>query len=149
MKAEMPKWDRWFFIHFETHFAIARIGPPTLHSLPPTSFHPNSLRPRLPLHLWHLPILPLHKLTLHLCNCNCTPKAQLQTPVVTMTTFDVFCLLTVIDMREAELEAARKAKEAAEEVAEKAKAATSTSQVANALFTPGDSAKGAKLFQVS
>lgn len=63
-----------------------------------------------------------------------------------MTTFDVFCLLQVIDMREAELEAAeaaKKAKEAAE------KATTETNEVANALFTPGDSAKGAKLFQVS
>lgn len=60
-----------------------------------------------------------------------------------MTTFDVFCLLQVIDMREAELEAAEKAKEAAE------KATAKTNEVANALFTPGDSAKGAKLFQVS
>lgn len=66
-----------------------------------------------------------------------------------MTTFDVFCLLQVIDMREAELEAARKAKEAAEEAAEKAKTTASTTQVTNALFNPGDSAKGAKLFQVS
>lgn len=66
-----------------------------------------------------------------------------------MTTFDVFCLLTVIDMREAELEAARKAEEAAKEAAAKAKFTTSTTQVTNALFTPGDSAKGAKLFQVS
>lgn len=66
-----------------------------------------------------------------------------------MTTFDVFCLLTVIDMREAELEAARKAEEAAKEAAEKAKTTTPTTQVTNTLFTPGDSAKGAKLFQVS
>ena len=49
-----------------------------------------------------------------------------------MTSFDTFCLLTTIDMREAELEAAEKAK-----------------QTANILISPGDSAKGAKLFQVS
>ena len=66
-----------------------------------------------------------------------------------MTTFDVFCLLTTIDMREAELEAARKAEEAAKQAADSAKTTAPTSQVANALFTPGDSAKGAKLFQVS
>lgn len=48
-----------------------------------------------------------------------------------MTSFDTFCLLTTIDMREAELEAAEKAK-----------------QTANILIPLGDSAKGAKLFQV-
>ncbi|THC90287.1 hypothetical protein EYZ11_010242 [Aspergillus tanneri] len=47
-----------------------------------------------------------------------------------MTSFDVFCFLTTIDMREAELEAMEKAK-----------------QTANSLVTPGDTAKGAKLFQ--
>ncbi|RMZ43064.1 cytochrome c [Aspergillus flavus] len=47
-----------------------------------------------------------------------------------MTSFDTFCLLTTIDMREAELEAAEKAK-----------------QTANILIPLGDSAKGAKLFQ--
>jgi hypothetical protein len=49
-----------------------------------------------------------------------------------MTSFDTFCLLTTIDMREAELEAAEKAK-----------------QMANIIATPGDAKKGAKLFQVS
>jgi hypothetical protein len=49
-----------------------------------------------------------------------------------MTSFDTFCLLTTIDMREAELEAAEKAK-----------------QMANIITTPGDAKKGAKLFQVS
>lgn len=48
-----------------------------------------------------------------------------------MTSFDTFCLLTTIDMREAELETAEKAK-----------------QAANIHIPPGDSAKGAKLFQV-
>ncbi|KAF5867037.1 iso-1-cytochrome c [Aspergillus alliaceus] len=47
-----------------------------------------------------------------------------------MTSFDTFCLLTTIGMREAELEAAEKAK-----------------QTANILISSGDSAKGAKLFQ--
>ncbi|RLL98560.1 hypothetical protein CFD26_107008 [Aspergillus turcosus] len=47
-----------------------------------------------------------------------------------MTSFDTFCLLTTIDMREAELEAAEMAK-----------------QTANIIATPGDAKKGAKLFQ--
>ncbi|KAB8076655.1 cytochrome c [Aspergillus leporis] len=47
-----------------------------------------------------------------------------------MTSFDTFCLLTTIDMREAEIEATEKAK-----------------QAANIFIFPGDSAKGAKLFQ--
>jgi hypothetical protein len=49
-----------------------------------------------------------------------------------MTSFDTFCLLTTIDIREAELEVAEKAK-----------------QMANIIATPGDAKKGAKLFQVS
>lgn len=49
-----------------------------------------------------------------------------------MTSFDTFCLLTTIDMREAELEAAEKAK-----------------QMANVFAIAGDAKKGAKLFQVS
>ncbi|PWY74421.1 cytochrome c [Aspergillus heteromorphus CBS 117.55] len=55
-----------------------------------------------------------------------------------MTSWDTFCFLTTIDMREAELEAAEKAQR---EAVAKAK------QTANILATPGDSAKGAKLFQ--
>ncbi|GAQ06463.1 hypothetical protein ALT_3784 [Aspergillus lentulus] len=47
-----------------------------------------------------------------------------------MTSFDTFCLLTTIDMREAELEAAEKAK-----------------QMANVFAIAGDAKKGAKLFQ--
>ncbi|KAH1498820.1 hypothetical protein KXV92_003296 [Aspergillus fumigatus] len=47
-----------------------------------------------------------------------------------MTSFDTFCLLATIDMREAELEAAEKAQ-----------------QMANIIATPGDAKKGAKLFQ--
>ncbi|KAE8145449.1 cytochrome c-like domain-containing protein [Aspergillus avenaceus] len=47
-----------------------------------------------------------------------------------MTSFDSFCLLTTIDMREAELEAAEKAK-----------------QTANITVSSGDAGKGAKLFQ--
>lgn len=50
-----------------------------------------------------------------------------------MTSWDTFCFLTTLHMREEEIEAAEK---------EKAK------QLAN-MVTPGDSAKGAKLFQVS
>ncbi|KAL2851948.1 cytochrome c-like domain-containing protein [Aspergillus pseudoustus] len=49
-----------------------------------------------------------------------------------MTSFDTFCFLTTIDMREAELEAMEKAK---------------ANQSANKLFSPGDTAKGAKLFE--
>jgi cytochrome c len=51
-----------------------------------------------------------------------------------MTSFDTYCFLTTIDMREAELEAMEKAK---------------ANQSANQLSSPGDSAKGAKLFEVS
>ncbi|KAL4879135.1 cytochrome c-like domain-containing protein [Aspergillus karnatakaensis] len=47
-----------------------------------------------------------------------------------MTSFDAFCFATSIHIREAELEEMEKAK-----------------QSANQPFTPGDSAKGAKLFE--
>ena len=49
-----------------------------------------------------------------------------------MTSWDTFCFLTTLHMREEEIEAAEKAK-----------------QQANMATLPGDSAKGAKLFQVS
>ncbi|KAJ5688721.1 iso-1-cytochrome c [Penicillium macrosclerotiorum] len=71
-----------------------------------------------------------------------------------MTTFDVFCLLTVIDMREAELEAAEAAKQA--HLSAQATPVTQTAQTAqfiqshlstNTTADLGDSAKGAKLFQ--
>lgn len=55
-----------------------------------------------------------------------------------MTTFDVFCTLTIIDMREAER---------AEALIEEAK--KEADSIANLSFSPGDAAKGAKLFQVS
>ena len=61
-----------------------------------------------------------------------------------MTTFDVFCLLQIIDMREAEL-AEKEAAAAAAAAHETKPRATE----ANQLFPLGDSAKGAKLFQVS
>ena len=50
-----------------------------------------------------------------------------------MTSYDVFCFITSLHMREAELEALKKTKEA---------------DKADRLLSPGDSAKGAKLFQV-
>lgn len=56
-----------------------------------------------------------------------------------MTTFDVFCTLTIIDMREAERAEAALIEEAKKE----------TDRIANLSFSPGDAAKGAKLFQVS
>ncbi|KAJ0422871.1 cytochrome c-like domain-containing protein [Aspergillus carlsbadensis] len=49
-----------------------------------------------------------------------------------MTSFDTFCFLTTIDIREAELEAMEKMK---------------AKQGANQLSSSGDSAKGAKLFE--
>lgn len=49
-----------------------------------------------------------------------------------MTTFDVFCTLITIDMREAEREEAK----------------NESDRIANS-FNSGDAAKGAKLFQVS
>lgn len=65
----------------------------------------------------------------------------------TMTTFDVFCTLTIIDEHEAEL-AAEAAKKANIKDTIAMTMATSGS-IANPTSTPGDSAKGAKLFQVS
>jgi cytochrome c len=56
-----------------------------------------------------------------------------------MTTFDVFCTLTVIDMREAERAEAALVEEAKKEA----------DRIANLSSSPGDAAKGAKLFQVS
>lgn len=54
-----------------------------------------------------------------------------------MTTFDVFCSLAVLDMREAELAAAENA-------------TPKPNHDANQLLlAPGDAKKGAKLFQVS
>jgi hypothetical protein len=53
-----------------------------------------------------------------------------------MTTFDVFCTLMTIDMREAERAA----------LIEEAK--KEAHRIANLSFAPGDAAKGAKLFQV-
>jgi len=65
----------------------------------------------------------------------------------TMTTFDVFCTLAIIDEREAEIaaEAAKKAniKDTI------AMTMATTSSIANPNSNSGDSAKGAKLFQVS
>lgn len=55
-----------------------------------------------------------------------------------MTTFDVFCTLTIIDMREAERAKATLVEEAKKEA----------DKIANLNFAPGDAAKGAKLFQV-
>ena len=52
---------------------------------------------------------------------------------ILMTSYDVFCFITSLHMREAELEALKKTKEA---------------DKADRLLSPGDSAKGAKLFQV-
>ncbi|KAL4870109.1 hypothetical protein BDV12DRAFT_195713 [Aspergillus spectabilis] len=49
-----------------------------------------------------------------------------------MTSFDTFCFTTTISLREAELEDMEKAK---------------AKQTANKLSSPGDSAKGAKLFE--
>lgn len=56
-----------------------------------------------------------------------------------MTTFDVFCTLTIIDMREAERAEAALVEEAKKEA----------DRIANLSFSPGDATKGAKLFQVS
>ena len=56
-----------------------------------------------------------------------------------MTTFDVFCTLTIIDMREAERAEAALIGEAKKEA----------DRIANLSFSSGDAAKGAKLFQVS
>lgn len=121
------------FIHYGDEFAIARRCDDTQLSLHFAS-----------------PPLPQPRSTYPASICSTISSSCL---LVTMTTFDVFCLLTTIDMREAELEAARKAEEAAKETAkqaaEPAKTTPPTSQVANALFTPGDAAKGGKLFQVS
>ncbi|KAL4781613.1 cytochrome c-like domain-containing protein [Aspergillus varians] len=49
-----------------------------------------------------------------------------------MTSFDAYCFTTALSMREAELEEMEKAK---------------AKQDANKLFSPGDSTKGAKLFE--
>ncbi|KGO72129.1 Cytochrome c, class IA/ IB [Penicillium italicum] len=54
-----------------------------------------------------------------------------------MTTFDVFCTLTIIDMREAERAEAALMEEAKKEA----------DRIANLSFSSGDAAKGAKLFQ--
>ncbi|CAI7671989.1 unnamed protein product [Penicillium pancosmium] len=66
-----------------------------------------------------------------------------------MTTFDVFCTLAIIDEREAELaaEAAKKTNIKDTIAMTMATSNTNNSSIANATFTPGDSAKGAKLFQ--
>jgi cytochrome c len=56
-----------------------------------------------------------------------------------MTTFDIFCTLTIIDMREAERAEAALVEEAKKEA----------DRIANLSFFPGDATKGAKLFQVS
>lgn len=56
-----------------------------------------------------------------------------------MTTFDVFCTLMIIDIREAERAEAALVEEAKKEA----------DRIANLSFSSGDAAKGAKLFQVS
>lgn len=56
-----------------------------------------------------------------------------------MTTFDVFCTLAILEMREAERGEAALIEEAKKEA----------DRIANLTFSPGDAAKGAKLFQVS
>lgn len=79
--------------------------------------------------------------------------AVLPTVCVPLAMFDLVCLLEVINMREAELAKAAAAREKAKADAEAAEAAMSktnaNNNVTNASFTLGDSAKGAKLFQVS
>ena len=58
-----------------------------------------------------------------------------------MTSFDTYCFLTTIHMREAELEACEKPQQSATQMP--------IQTAANISGFSGDSAKGAKLFQVS
>ena len=60
-----------------------------------------------------------------------------------MTSWDTFCFLTTLHAREAELEEIKKKEQLEAEAAMKAE------QTANVGTIAGDSAKGAKLFQVS
>ncbi|KAJ5984188.1 iso-1-cytochrome c [Penicillium waksmanii] len=66
-----------------------------------------------------------------------------------MTSFDVFCTLAIIDEREAELaaDAAKKTNIKDTIAMTMASSNITNSSIANAISTPGDSAKGAKLFQ--
>lgn len=74
-----------------------------------------------------------------------------------MTTFDVFCTLATIEEREAELAEAAKKASITDPIAMTRAISNSTgstsnttsNSMANSPSTPGDSAKGAKLFQVS